>query len=66
MLCLLTRVEPGSLAGTLSIDLTYTLAMSRVLSFFRNSLAICNLESHIEVNGPNHKVEDVSFVDDVS
>ena len=25
-----------------------------------------NIESHIEVNGTHHKVEDVSFVDDVT
>ena len=58
-----TRVE---LAGTPFPDLAYTFAMSRVLSVFRNSLAICHLESHIEVNGTHHKVEDVSFVDDVT
>ena len=40
--------------------------MSRVLTVFRNSIAICNIESHIHVNGTSHKVEDVSFVDDVT
>ena len=40
--------------------------MSRVLTVFRNSIAICNIESHIHVNGTSHKVGDVSFVDDVT
>ena len=58
--------DQGSLAGTPFADLAYTFAMSRVLSVFRNSLAICHLESHIEVNGTHHKVKGVSFVDDVT
>ena len=58
--------DQGSLAGTPFADLAYTFAMSRVLSVFRNSLAICNIESHVDVNGTRHKVEDVSFVDDVT
>ena len=33
---------------------------------FRNSLAICSIESHVDVNGTRHKVDDVSFVDDVT
>ena len=40
--------------------------MSRVLIVFRTSVALCNLESSIDVNGNNRKVEDVSFVDDVT
>ena len=58
--------DQGSLAGTPFADLAYTFAMSRVLTVFRNSIALCNLESSIDVNGNNHKVEDVSFVDDVT
>ena len=58
--------DQGSLAGTPFADLAYTFAMSRVLTVFRNSLAIGNIESHIEVDGTHHKVEDVSFVDDVT
>ena len=58
--------DQGSLAGTPFVDLAYTFAMSRVLTVFRNSIALCNLESSIDVNGNNHKVEDVSFVDDVT
>ena len=58
--------DQGSLAGTPFADLAYTFAMSRVLSVFRKSLAIVDPESHIHVNGTQHKVEDVSFVDDVT
>ena len=58
--------DQGSLAGTPFADLAYTFAMSRVMSVFRNSLAICKIESHVDVNGTRHKVEDVSFVDDVT
>ena len=58
--------EQGSLAGTPFADLAYTFAMSRVLSVFRKSLSIANLESHVQVGETSHKVEDVSFVDDVT
>ena len=58
--------DQGSLAGTPFADLAYTFAMSRVLTVFRNSIAICNLDSHVVVNGIDHKVEDVSFWDDVT
>ena len=56
----------GSLAGTPFADLAYTFAMSRVLSVFRRSIALCHLESYVSVNDIQHKVEDVSFVDDVT
>ena len=58
--------DQGSLVGTSFADLAYTSAMSRVLIVFRNSLAICNLKSLVEVNGISHKVQDVPFVDDVT
>ena len=58
--------EQGSLAGTPFADLAHTFAMSRVLSVFRKSLSIANLESHVQVGATSHKVEDVSFVDDVT
>ena len=51
--------DQGSLAGTPFADLAYTFAMSRVLTVFRNSIAICNVGSSITVNGTCHKVEDV-------
>ena len=58
--------DQGSLAGTPFADLAYTFAMSRVLTVFRNSICIANLESHVRVGEATHKVEDVSFVDDVT
>ena len=58
--------DQGSLAGTPFTDLAYTFAMSRVLSVFRKSIALCHLESHVSVNDIQHKVGDVSFVGDVT
>ena len=58
--------DQGSLAGTPFADLAYTFAMSRVLIVFRSFIAICSLDSKIEVTGIIHKAENVSFVDDVT
>ena len=58
--------KQGSLAGTPFADLAYTFAMSRVLNCFRSSMRIDGLCSNVNVNGNDHNVGDVSFVDDVT
>ena len=58
--------DQGCLAGTHFADLGYTFAVSRVLIAFRNSITICSLESHVEVNGIVQEVEELSSVDDVT
>ena len=58
--------KQGSLAGTPFVDLAYTFAMSRVLKCFRSSMQIDGLSSKVNVNGNEHDVGDVSYVDDVT
>ena len=50
----------------ISIIYITALKCEDTLTVFRNSIALSNTDSQIESNGDLHKVEDVSFVDDVT
>jgi len=56
----------GCMAGTPFADLAFTVAISRILYVFRRSLHSDDLESHVIINGNDHKMSDVSFVDDTA
>lgn len=60
------QVTRGSSAGTPLDDLTYSLAMSRVLDTFRLALEHCDLLSHVDVSEQRVALHEVSFVDDVA
>jgi len=56
----------GCMAGTPLADLVFTVAISRILYVFRKSLHEDQLESSFPVNGIEHIIRDVSFVDDTA
>jgi len=59
------NITKGSSAGTPLADLVYSMALSRVLDVFRNTLEREGLTSSYCLPGTKHDIVDVSFVDDV-